>query len=85
MKGYYSIANRWSGGVFTIILNSFRRFLAAHATEGASSIAYYALFSVFPLLVFLVAVATSFIADEAVMAFIFDFIEQTLPLSFQDL
>lgn len=85
VKGYYSIANRWCGGLFTIILNSFRRFLAAHATEGASSIAYYALFSVFPLLVFLIAVATSLIADETVMTFIFDFIEQTLPLYFQDL
>ncbi|MFQ5577825.1 MAG: YihY/virulence factor BrkB family protein [Anaerolineae bacterium] len=51
-------ANRLTGGVFGIVVTGARRFLHSRATEAAAGMAYYALFSLFPLLIFLVALGS---------------------------
>ena len=42
-------------------------------------------FSIFPLTLFLVTIATSFLEDETVQQFLVKFIEESVPLYFQDL
>jgi uncharacterized BrkB/YihY/UPF0761 family membrane protein len=51
----YRYVNRLSQGTLEIFIEAVRSFHHARAAEGAASIAYYALFSLFPLLFFLVA------------------------------
>ena len=81
----YKQIDRTSGGVFTVLWGSFQSFAETRAPESAASLAYYALFSMFPLLVFFVGTATSYLEDEAVKQFIFELVETNLPASFQDL
>ncbi len=58
--------------------------LAFDQDEGAvvsRSIAYYALFSLFPLLLVLISVASSILADEEALRTIIELLERTLPIS----
>lgn len=85
MKRALKKLNMLSGGILKIVWDSLHSFSEGRATEAASSIAYYALFSIFPLLIFVIAFASSFLEDVAVRQLIFNFAEDTLPTSFQDL
>ncbi len=84
-KAAYSQLDKLSGGIVTIMVSSFQSFGERRAAEAAASLAYYALFSIFPLLIFLVSFASSFLEDEAVQKIIFDFVQNTLPAYFRDL
>ncbi|NIV34821.1 MAG: YihY family inner membrane protein [Anaerolineae bacterium] len=58
--------------------------LAFDQDEGAvvsRSIAYYALFSLFPLLLVLISAASSILADEEALRTIIELFERTLPIS----
>ena len=58
--------------------------LAFDQDEGAvvsRSIAYYALFSLFPLLLVLISVASSVLADEEALQTVIDLFERILPIS----
>jgi membrane protein len=84
-KAVFFRLNKITGGVLSILWTSAQSFVEARATEAASSIAYYALFSIFPLVIFVIAFASSFLEDETVQQLIFTFVEDTLPEFFQDL
>lgn len=77
--------NQKTGGVFTILWRAAQTFVDARASEAASSIAYYALFSIFPLSIFVIALASSFLEDQTVQQLIFNFVDETLPEFFRDL
>lgn len=51
----YNKANQLSGGVLDIARQTIQRFGEARGSEAAASMAYYALFSLFPLMLALVA------------------------------
>ncbi|MCG3208319.1 MAG: hypothetical protein FOGNACKC_01922 [Anaerolineae bacterium] len=75
---------RKAGRLWRILWHSAQSFADARATESASSIAYYALFSVFPLTIFVVALASSFLEDKTVQQLIFNFVDETLPVFLRD-
>jgi membrane protein len=75
----YRRANRLSQGILGIVVDAFNGFLDARALEGAAAIAYYALFSLFPLLFFLVAVGSSVLKDEQVQRQVLAFVTEALP------
>ncbi len=75
----YRRANRMSQGVLGIIVDTVRSFHHAHATEGAAAIAYYALFSLFPLLFFLVAIGSSVLKSQQVQQQVLTFVTESLP------
>jgi YihY family inner membrane protein len=58
----YGRANQNSGGILGIVRDAYERFSEVNGSESAASMAYYALFSMFPLLLFLV-VALSFVLE----------------------
>jgi YihY family inner membrane protein len=72
-------------GVSTIIIDSVISFTEGRGMEAASSLAYYALFSLFPLLLFVIGFATTFLSDEMVEGFTVQFIEPSMPEVFQEI
>jgi membrane protein len=84
-NGIYNRLNKIAGGIPGVFVRSVQSFNDAQAMESAASIAYYALFSVFPLLLFITAFLSSFLADEGVQQFIVQFVEDSVPAYFQEL
>lgn len=68
----------------SILVSTFKNFGETNASESAAGIAYYALFSIFPLLIFVVTFIGSFLQEEAVQQQILEFVATFLPAS-QDL
>lgn len=64
IKRVYHQANELSGGVLGIVRETFTRFGEERGSEAAASLAYYALFSIFPLLLVFIVVG-SFFVDRA--------------------
>lgn len=80
-KTIYNWVNKASGGVLGILVYTFRSFGQARAGDAAASIAYYALFSLFPLLIFLIAVGSSVFQSTEIQRQILSFVRETLPAS----
>ncbi len=74
-----------TGGTVTIIFDSVNSFVLAQGAEAAAGLAYYALFSIFPLMLFFVSLASSFLEDAAVQEIIIRFVQESVPVYFQDL
>jgi membrane protein len=85
LKEFYHTVDQFCGGIFGIVWDSLNSYINTRATEAAASLAYYALFSIFPLLVILVSSASSFLEDAVIQKYLFDFVEQSMPLYIQDL
>ena len=77
---YFGIDRRLKGWPTLLV----RTGLAFTQDEGAivsRSIAYYALFSLFPLLLVLISVVSSVLADESALQAVIDLLESILPIS----
>jgi membrane protein len=79
----YRRANRLTGGVLGIIRDAFSRFGDAGGSQAAAGMAYYAVFSLFPLLLALIAGGTYVLnLDQAsVRARVLNLIAQAIPVS----
>jgi membrane protein len=84
IKAGYNQVDRLSRGILGILVRAFQTFAGAGAGEAAASIAYYALFSLFPLLLFLVMIGSSVLEFEQVEQKVLDYTATTLPAA-QDL
>lgn len=71
-------------GIPTILKRTFQSFGETNAAESASSIAYYALFSLFPMVLFVISLASSVLRDETIQQDILKYIDDFLPTA-QDL
>jgi membrane protein len=67
--------------VFRVIRGSFLTFTLAKGPEAASSIAYYTLFSIFPMLLSFVAVGSFFVDKATVESVLLKFIPSVIPVS----
>ncbi|MCK4897567.1 MAG: YihY/virulence factor BrkB family protein [Anaerolineales bacterium] len=65
----------------TIIKWAIKRFLENRGAEAASSISYYALFSLFPFLLFLAASASYVLEQEGIQQQILEYISEAFPVS----
>jgi membrane protein len=75
----YGSADRWSGGRLAVLL---RTALAFDQDDGAvmsRSIAYYALFSFFPLLLILLSVSSALLETDQAETVVVDFVNQYMP------
>lgn len=77
----YRQANHLSGGVLGILIYTLQSFNQTRAVEAAASIAYYALFSLFPLLIFLVAIGSSIFESRQIQQQVLASVAETLPAS----
>ncbi|MGB6422831.1 MAG: YihY/virulence factor BrkB family protein, partial [Anaerolineales bacterium] len=81
IQSVYQRANHRSGGVVDIILTAGKSFDEQHGAEAAASISYYSLFSMFPLLLFLVSILGFFIEKIGAPIKITELITQAIPIS----
>lgn len=81
IQSVYQSANHRSGGVGDIILTAGKSFDEQHGAEAAASISYYSLFSMFPLLLFLVSILGFFINEIGAPIEIAELITQAIPIS----
>lgn len=86
LRGIYHRANAWSQGVLGILRVAVQRYGARQASQAAAGLAYYVFFSLFPLLLILVTVATYVLELNSEEAFsrAVGIITQAIPVS-QDL
>jgi membrane protein len=83
LKEFYQNANRLSGDRFSILRNAVGTFTDKQAAQASASLAYYTLFSIFPLLLVFVAGGSYFLDSDQVFNTVTQFIQQALPISTQ--
>lgn len=81
VKAVYESANDLSGGALDILRDALQRFSDARGPEAAAGMAYYAGFSLFPLLLFLVAVGSFFLESEQVYQKVVEVVVEALPIA----
>jgi len=75
----YKKANDYSFGIPEILVSAGLRFIEVRAAQASAAIAYYALFSIFPLLLFLLAIASSVLHSPQVQNQIIKYVQEFLP------
>ncbi len=72
-------ADRRSRGALRLLAATFRRMSETESWDAAAAIAYYSLFSLFPMLILLVILGASFLETEENYQRLIDFISEILP------
>ena len=72
-------ADRLSRGALRLIAATFKRMSETESWDAAAAIAYYSLFSLFPMLILLVILGASFLETEENYQRLIDFISEILP------
>ena len=78
---YYQRANRYSHGILEILRLTVKNFTTSRSMEAAASMSYYALFSLFPLLLVLVSAAGMIIRRENAYEPVLNFFYDMIPIS----
>jgi len=81
IESIYQRANSLTGGTLAILRRAGKRFNKTRAPEAAASIAYYALFSLFPFLLFLIAGSSFILKQDVVQAQVLNYIQSIIPVS----
>jgi len=79
LERLYQRADRLTGGVLEIIRIAVERFTEERGSETAASLAYYAFFSIFPMLLVFIVVGSYFVDTEVVQANLLSVLEGVLP------
>jgi membrane protein len=77
----YRRANQLSGGVLGILRETIESFANARGSEAAASMAYYTLFSLFPLLLAVVSAGSYFLDLQQVFRLVDDMLTEAFPIS----
>jgi membrane protein len=77
----YQRIDRLSGDRLNILKNAIQNFTEKQAAQASAGLAYYALFSIFPLLLVFVAGGSYFLDSEQVFNTVTQFVQQALPIS----
>ena len=78
---WYQSVNQLSGKRLDILKNTLTAFSETRASQAAASLAYYALFSLFPLLLVLIAGGSYFMDSQQVFRVVTQFVHSALPVS----
>ena len=82
-KELYQNINQISGNRFSILENAVKTFTEKQAAQASAGLAYYSIFSIFPLLLVFIAAGSYFIDTNQVFNVVTQFIQQALPISRQ--
>ncbi len=77
----YRLANQVSGGALEIVRTAFASFGETGAPEAAASISYYAIFSLFPLLLLLITTGSYFMNSQSAVQQLTTTIISAIPVS----
>ncbi|HLO15381.1 MAG TPA: YhjD/YihY/BrkB family envelope integrity protein, partial [Anaerolineales bacterium] len=83
LKEFYQAIGHLSEDHFGILRNAVRTFTEKQAAQASASLAYYTLFSIFPLLLVFIAGGSYFLDRTQVFNTVTQFIQQALPVSRQ--
>lgn len=79
LKSFYKRANDFSGGILEIIRRMIERFSEERGSEAAASLAYYAFFSIFPMLLVFIVVGSFFVDTAEVQTQLLNLLDGVLP------
>src|SRR5690349_10820116 len=82
-KEFYKNINQLSGNRFSILENAIQTFTEKQAAQASAGLAYYSIFSIFPLLLVFIAAGSYFIDADQVFNVVTQFIQEALPISRQ--
>jgi membrane protein len=83
LEEFYQKIDHLSGDRLNILENAIRNFTEKQAAQASAGLAYYALFSIFPLLLVFVAGGSYFLDSNQVFNTVTQFVQQALPISKQ--
>jgi membrane protein len=81
IKELYQNINHLSGDRLDILRNALESFSETRAADSAASLAYYALFSLFPLLLLFIAVGSYFLDSAQMYETVTQLAQQVIPIS----
>lgn len=83
VKDFFQNINHLSGDRFSVLENAVKTFTEKQAAQASAGLAYYAIFSIFPLLLVFIAAGSYFLDRDQVFDTVTQFIQQALPISRQ--
>ncbi len=75
----YKKTDTFSGGVLSIIQSAFKRFSKERGSEAAASLAYFAFFSIFPMLLVFIIVGSYFVDRSVVQEQLINLLSGVVP------
>lgn len=81
LRYFYLKLNKRLGGSLGVLRHAFNNFNLMHAAEASASLAYYGLFSIFPLLLAVVSIGSIFLEGDLVKVELLEIITQWIPVS----
>ncbi|HEX6269773.1 MAG TPA: YhjD/YihY/BrkB family envelope integrity protein, partial [Anaerolineales bacterium] len=81
IKELYQNINDLSGDRLNILKTALESFSETRAAESAASLAYYALFSLFPLLLLFIALGSYFLGSAQIYETVTELAQQAIPIS----
>ena len=81
LRAIYRRANKRTGGVLGITRDAFQHFAKSSGAEASASLAYYALFSIFPMILVFIVVGSYFLQREVVQTQLLNAITMIIPNS----
>jgi membrane protein len=79
VKSVYRRLNKMSGGVLGVIRRTVERFTKERGAEAAAGLAYYAFFSIFPMLLVFIVVGSFFVDRTVVQAQLLEILQGVIP------
>src|SRR6266498_4214235 len=83
LKNFSQSINHLWDEHFTILTNTLRTFTEKQAAQASASLAYYTLFSIFPLLLVFIAAGSYFLDSKQVFDTVTRFVQDAFPISKQ--
>ena len=81
IKAVYRWANTLSGGLLGILKDTIRQFDQTRAVEAAASLTFYAMFSLFPLILVVVVTVSHTLENEQVRQQVLQYVVNAFPIS----
>ena len=81
IQGLYHNANRLFGGRLDILILAITTFSETRASHAAAALAYYAIFSLFPLMLVLISTGSYFLDSQQVYQQVSQLVQDTFPIS----
>lgn len=79
LKRIYRRLNKLTGGILGIVRRAFEGFSEQRGSEAAASLAYYAFFSIFPMLLVFIVIGSFFIDRSLVQSRLLEILQGVIP------
>lgn len=77
----YLSVNRSTGGLLGVVRHAVNNFTIARGAEASAGLGYYAMFSIFPILLVIVTIASFFLEQDVVKATLLEAVTSFIPVS----